>query len=805
MRSHASHPSSRSTSGGRSGGALVQSSATRSQSVRDAELKVAGAIPYALNVELPGMAYGRCVRSPFAHARVRNVDASRALALPGVVGVLTRDDLADGRLFPYYGAAIKDQPLVAIDKVRHVGDVVAAVVAEDPETAEEAIELVDVEYEELPAVFDSIEALESSAPLVHDEIVGRYEIPGGLGSLIRPQNGTNLLHHMKVRRGDAQQAFGEADLIYEDTYSSPALHHCALEPHVTVAAWESEGEAPSAGSFPRPEVASLTIWSATQMPYFVRQQVAEIFRMPRERVRVLVYTLGGGYGSKTYCRMEPLAAVLAWKTGRPVKLVLSRAEEFVTTTKHEAKVRIKSGVRRDGTILAREVEVYYNAGAYADRSGTIARSGGIGSIGPYAIPNVQVDAYAVYTNRPNAVPFRGLAVSQVAWAYERHTDELARRLGRDPLEFRRQNLLREGDRFSTGEELEDVHFVELLEDAASAIGCDEPLPPPSSPGNLVGRGLAVIIKHMGSNPASTNLAIRLDADGTITALSGTVEIGQGARTVIAREVARALGVPEERVDVPFVDTRETPPDQGTSSSRSTFFNVRAAQAAADDLRRQVRELAARVFEMPVADVRIDGNHVSVGVGGQGSGAPLDLAEVLRAAGLARVTGIGEFHTEIGIDAETGQGKASHHWHQAAASAVVEVDRETGKVAVLRLHLATHAGRVIDRANAELQNEGCATFGLSQALFEEMCFDGGQLLNANLSDYSIASLADFPEGFTTTLAENPEPNAEVHGLGETGLPAVPPAIGNAVRDALGAPVWSIPLTPERLLEAVLAQQ
>src|SRR5438105_9190717 len=270
------------------------------QRFRDGEMKVTGQIPYALNVDIPGMVHARCVRSPYAHARILKVDASRAVALPGVVAVLTRDDLTEDKLFPYYGAAIKDQPIVAIDKARHVGDVVAAVVAEDVDTAAEAARLVEVEYEELPAVFDAVEALQPDAPLVHEQIVGRYEMPPN--PIIKPQNGTNLINHMKVRRGDVEQGFADADVIFEDVYSSPALHHCALEPHVTVARWEGE---------------ALTIWSATQNPYFVRDQVAEVFRLPHEQVRVLVYTLGGGYGSKTYCRMEPLTAVLAWKIGRP--------------------------------------------------------------------------------------------------------------------------------------------------------------------------------------------------------------------------------------------------------------------------------------------------------------------------------------------------------------------------------------------------------------------------------------------------------------------------------------------------------
>lgn len=758
-------------------------SASRSQQALDAELKVTGQIPYALNVDLPGMAFARCVRSPHAHARILGIDASRARAMPGVLCVLTRDDLVHDDVFPFYGAAIKDQPLVAIDKARHVGDVVGAVVAVDAASAAEAAESVEVDYEQLPAVFDALEAARPDAPLVHEQIVGYYEIPANAG--IRPENGTNLINHMKVRRGDVERGFAEAELIVEEVYSSPALQHCALEPHVTVARWK-DGE--------------LTIWSSTQMPYFVRQQVAAVFKMPVEKVRVLVHSLGGGYGSKTYARMEPLTAMLARETGRPVKLVLSRAEEFVTTTKHEARVRIKTGVRLSGEIRAREVEIHYNAGAYADRSGTIARSGGVGAVGPYRIPNVRVDAYAVYTNRPNAVPFRGLAVSQVAWAYECHTDEVARRLGMDPLEFRRRNLLRDGEAFCTGEAMHDVHFHALLEDAAAAIGYDEPPPAPSTPERVVGRGLGVIIKHMGSNPATTQLQIRLDADGSIAALSSTVEIGQGARVVLAREVARALGIPEERVQVPYVDTGLTPPDQGTSSSRSSFFNALAARAAAGDLKRQVREMASRMFEVPADTVQVRQGMVFLPPSSARRD-PIPIEALLRMANIPSLTGTGSFRTEIGLDPETGQGKASHHWHQAAAGAIVEVDRETGKVYLRRLHLATHAGRVIDRSNAELQNEGCATFGLSQALFEEMAFDGGQVINPNLADYHIASLADFPTDFTTTLAESPDPEAEVHGLGETGLPAVPPAIGNALRDALGVRLRTIPLTPERVLDAL----
>ena len=449
----------------------------------DAREKVTGQVPYVLNLTLPGLAHVRCVRSPLAHARIRRVDASGALALPGVLAVLTRDDLADPALAPHYGPAIKDQPIVAIEKARFVGDVVAAVLAETLDVATAAAALIDVEYDELPAVLDAADALQPGAPLVHEQIVGRYELPGQ--AAIRPENGTNIIHHAKVRRGDPNRAFGEADLVYEETYSSPALQHCPLEPHVAIARWAGD---------------QLEVWSATQGPTPVRQQLAAIFRLAPERCACTLARSAAATARRAAAASRPSSPRSPARPRPPAKLVLTRAEEFVTATKHEARVRIKSGVRRDGTLLAREVEVYYNAGAYADGSGTIARAGANAAIGPYRIPNVRVDGYAVYTNRPNAVAFRGLAISQVAWAYERHSDELARRLGRDPLAFRRQNLLVDGDHFATGEEMHDLHFQTLLADAARAIDYDTPLPPPSAPERVVGRGVGVIIKHMTSSP-----------------------------------------------------------------------------------------------------------------------------------------------------------------------------------------------------------------------------------------------------------------------------------------------------------------
>ncbi|HKZ85336.1 MAG TPA: molybdopterin cofactor-binding domain-containing protein, partial [Anaerolineae bacterium] len=411
----------------------------------DAVARVTGAVEYVVNLRLPGMLVGKIVRSTAPHARLLKVDAGQAEKVPGVVAVLTSADLGPsaGMGMPYYGVAIKDQGVVAIDRVRFVGEPVAVIAAESLEAAEEAALLVDVEYDELPAVFDALEAIRPGAPTLHDQFPD------------------NIFKHAKLRHGDIEAAFAEADEVFEDTFTSPPAQQTSLEPHAVAAQWDGD---------------RLTVWTASQAPYMVRNALAGIFGLAPDAVRVIVPPVGGGYGGKGHIRIEPIAAALARKTGgRPVKIVLSRAEEFVTVTKHAATITLKTGVRRDGTFAARQVTITWNGGAYADASPLLVPAGMVRSVGPYRIPAVRVDSYGVYTNLPPAGAYRGAMSSQTAWAYESQMDIIARKMGWDPLEFRLKNLLRSGDRFATGETLHDVHFAECLEAAVRGLG---PHPPP---------------------------------------------------------------------------------------------------------------------------------------------------------------------------------------------------------------------------------------------------------------------------------------------------------------------------------------
>jgi CO/xanthine dehydrogenase Mo-binding subunit len=482
-------------------------------------------------------------------------------------------------------------------------------------------------------------------------------------------------------------------------------------------------------------------------------------------------------------------------TGRPVRIILRRDEEFVTLNRHATAITIRLGLTRDGKILAKHVQAYWDTGAYADCGPNVAQKGGFGAVGPYAIPHVAADSRCVYTNLPPAGAFRGYAVTQAAWASECAMDVAAQRLGLDPLEFRRRNLLRDGDCFATGETLSDVHFAECLDRAAAAIGWGGPSRVELGDGRVRAKGLSVIMKGM-TTPSRSEARIGVDQDGQVTVYSSTVEMGQGAQTVQAQLAAGELGLSYQQVAVVGADTDVTPFDNRTTSSRSTYMMGNAVRLAAAKLRRRLLALATDRLESAVGDLELRAGFVHV------VGVPdrcVAFAELVRASGDNQLTETAEFHNEGGLDPETGQGIASSHWHQGAGAVEVEVDRETGQVTILRAHSAVYAGQVANRHTAELQTFGNVVFGIGSALCEEICYDGGQVVNPNLSDYLIPSFLDLPAALTFDLLERP--GADMHGLGETALPPIPAAVGNAVARAIGARIRELPLTPERVLRAL----
>lgn len=731
----------------------------------DARERVTGTILYTENRDLPdGGLYGKMVRSTYAHARIVSIDTSEAEAMPGVHTILTGADLVDAGFNLHYGIREQDQPVYAVDYVRYVGEPVAAVAAEDPETAAEAANRIWVEYEELPEVFEPDDALADDAPILHKD------------------KGTNQFTHSRIRRGDIDQGFADADHIFDDVFTSPPAQHVPLEPNMVIASVTDD---------------RIEVRSTTQAPYLVKRVLSEIFGVSQDQVRVMVDTLGGGYGGKGQIRIEPQVACLAWKAGRPVSVRLDRSEVFITVIKHAARIEIKTGVKADGTMTARQVNVVYNAGAYADASPLLVQNGAIRAVGPYKVPHVRVDSYGVHTNLPPAGAFRGAMTSQLTWAYEQQMDIIAQELNIDPLELRLRNLLEDGDRYATGEEMHDIHFKQLLSDSAARIDWGTPSEQPAAPWKKRGKGLAVIMKST-ITPSRSDVNLRLGDDGRLHVLTSTVEMGQGARTALMQIAGESMDVPLEQVVIHDPDTSVTPYDQTTSSSRSTFSMGNAIRRAVDAMKEALRDLASEVLEVDVADVAIRNGQVEV------KGAPdrsLAFDELLQQAGKSEIHTTAMFETEGGIDPETGQGIASVHWHQGVGACEVEVDTETGKLEILRYHSATYSGKTVNPTLVRLQNDGNVIFGLGPTLYEELVFDHGQAVNPNLSDYMIPSLADIPNELTNHTMENPSGNGDMHGVGEMTLPAVGPAIGNAVYDALGVRVMDLPITAERVLKTL----
>lgn len=746
----------------------------------DAVERVSGTVPFALNLELPEMLYGKVLRSPYPHARVRRVDIRAAEALPEVVAVLSRADLGpDSPLDPFWGTLLKDHQIVAMEKVRYVGEPVVAVAALDPEIAEEALDLIEVEYEELPAIFDQRDASQDGTSLVHEGIAKTH--PGPSRVPIRAVDGTNIFQSVRIRYGDVEKGFRESDHVFEHTFTTPAVHHAALEPHVT-AAQVKDGQ--------------ITIWSATQAPYRVRKSVADVFGVSPDRVRLIAPPIGGGFGAKSHIKLEPLAAALAWKTGgQPVKIMLSRSECFAQITKHAAMVTLRTGVKRDGTLVARQAIVYWNAGAYSDTSPIVAKNGAITCFGPYRLPHAWSDSYAVYTNTPPAGSYRAPAVLEVTWAGESQLDIIARELGFDPVEFRLKNLLDDGDTFITGETMHDVHFKDLLREAAAGVNWETPV---VSDGRVRrGRGVAVTLKST-TTPSTSKADIRVDVDGTCTLLVSTVELGQGSKAVLRQIAADALGIPLEQIRIVDPDTAVTPFDQATNSSRSTFSMGNALRITAQDVKRRLAEVAAEILEARPKDLVVEGDQVYV----RGSAEyGLSWGEIVQRSGRTSLTGSGEFTTEGGLDPETYRGVASVHWHQGAGASAVEVDEETGQVRVTDFHAAVYAGQVINPATAALQTHGNVIMGLGVALSEELIYDSGQIVNANLGDYLIPSIVDVPARLTYSELEDPHGDGEIHGVAENTIPTVAPAVANAIAAATGVRLFDLPLSAERVLKKI----
>lgn len=728
--------------------------------------KVTGMAQFTGDLVVPGMLHGKVLRSPMPHARIVNLDVSRAERMPGVHAVLTGRDLIG--LDPYYGHAIKDRPVVAIDRVRFVGEPVAGVAAESEAAADEAVEAIQIEYEELSAVTTLAEALARGAPVLHEGVL-RPGLFHGLGELRREEG--NICYHYRFDRGDLDSAFGRAHEIVEGEYTFPSVYQYAMETHSVIAQWVA---------------GTLTVWACCQHPYLVRAELADVFGVPLPDVRIIVPYIGGGFGSKSYTKMEPLTVALARKAGRAVRIVNRVEESIVTTRRHGMRCRMRTGATRDGRVVAREVILWLDTGAYADNGPRVTATAGDAAPGPYRWQAVNVDAYAVYTNTPPSGSYRAFGAAHMTWIGEAQIDALARRVGLDPVEFRVRNLLRRGEEVRPGGKPLDADLVGDVQKISAAIGWGSPK------SRFVGRGLGVGLLAAGAHPVST-AAIRLQADGTAVVLVSTTELGQGSRTVFAQIAADELTLSLSQIRVIGPDTAVTPYDRSTGASRSTTIAGLAVRRAALDLAGRLREIASnRWGGIPTSALMLrDGGiwHETEKL------AIPDLLKHHFGMVGGELVGRGEVRPEQGTGSFA---EGPVFWEVCIGAAEIELQPETGQVQVRRLVSIADVGKAINPRLVEGQDEGATLQGLGNALFEELVFEQGQLVNGSLLEYHVPTTDDMPGEVHSIIVENadgPGPYG-AKGIGEGALAGVPAAIVNALAD-IGVEMNELPLTSNRV--------
>ena len=732
---------------------------------------------YGPDMKLPNMLWGKILRSPIPHGKVLRVDVEKAKKHPGVKAVICARDVPARR----YGYAIEDEFIFAIDKVVYVGQPVAAVAALDEETAEEALSLIDVDYEELPAVFDAEEAIRDGAPLVHE--VDKYNARSVYLASWHPVPGTNIIHRASNQRGDVEAALKKADYVFEDTFRASQIHHSYMEPHATLVAVLG---------------GTITVWTCSQEVFELRTVMAGLFGVPESKMRVICTKVGGGFGGKIEPRLEPITIALAMKSGKPVKIVMTRTDEFTAAAgSTPALVKLKTGVMKDGTLVARDISFLWNTGAHAEGLAPSNRAMKDG-IGPYRIPDIRVTSTLVYTNRIRGTQLRGLGVPEGAWAIESQMDMIAERLGMDSLELRLKNILREGDINAIGDAVQSIGLRECLEKVAAEIGWGKPKP------SKVGRGLAVIAKSPTTHSSISGAHVQFNEDGSAQVLVGASEIGQGMCVVLSQIAAEALGIPVGSVGITCADTGATPYDRGTFSSRVTFYTGMAVKKAAEDAIKQLLEMASKMAEIPESDLAVENQCVVSMKQPQFS---LPYRKVLEQAhnrekpilGRGWYGGKGDYpslpHKAQGKEYVPG-------WKYAAQAVEVEIDEETGMIKAKRIASAHDVGTALNPLSVRGQITGGVVMGLGYALHERLQFEDGRVINPSFMDYKLPSAEQIPEIISIPVeVPLPEGPYGAKGIGELAVVGIAPAIGNAIYDALKVRIKELPLFPERVLAAI----
>ena len=736
--------------------------------------KVEGSLLYAADWQLPGLLHGKVVRAEVPCARIAGMEVSAARALPGVVAVLTAADVPWNQVLEPptggLGELAVAMPVLAADRVRYQGEPIALIAAVTPQIAEQAAELIDVEYDDLPGVFDPERALEPGAPLVHDQ--------------------GNLLVSWIIARGDAAAALAAADVVVEGEYRTQRVEHAYLEPEAGVGWVDTSGV--------------ITLRVSTQVIEHV-PTIATILGLPQSKLRVISTYMGGGFGGKEDMTVEPYLALLVWRTRRPVRMVWERQESIMASTKrHPFILRYRTGVQRDGSIVAQEVDIVGDAGAYPYLSPRVLFAACATASGPYRVPNVHHRARAVFTNNAPTSAFRGFGAMQVTFGYEQQMDRVAERLGLTPQAVRERNFLDKGDMIPTGERLDTtVAAGQCLRRALAALG--EPARP-SGPGRRIGRGFAVNMQPYGRTVWFHDRAscwISLEADGSLLLRSGITDLGAGQAASLAQIASEVLGVPLGEIGVHIGDSQLTPPAGGTFATRQLYMSGNAALAAARALRAGLLPVAAELLGADPDDLVFEDGMVRERDTGAGRG--IRLAELAAACQQRSVptAHLGTWYAGTGtFDPATGQGASFPDYTFGAHAADVEVDTETGQVRVLRYAAAHDVGRAINPLRVEGQIQGGAYQGLGYALGEEIVVDDGQVASTLLASYLLPNAADLPD-VRVIIVESGEGKGPfgARGIGEPPIGNPAATIANAVAAATGVRVTQLPITPERLLAAL----
>lgn len=767
----------------------------------DVDEKLTGEAAYVSDMALPGMLHAKVLKSPHARAKIIEIDTSKAKALPGVRAVVTGAEL-DYRV----GLYLVDKYILAKGEVRHYGEAVAAVAADDLITAEKAVKLIDVTYDVLPAVLHPVEALREDAPVIHPDL-GEYDC---VKAAFAPVPGTNIANHMVVKKGDVEKGFGQADYIIEREYTCPSVQHVPMETHVAIVQWEKNE--------------NVTIWSSAQSPFTVRNLFCHSFEISHSKVRVIVPHIGGGFGGKAGVHLEPLLAVLSkLAKGRPVKLHATREEEFSMLPCRSALVnRIKTGVMESGNITAQKIDMYWDAGAYADYAVNVTRASGYSAAGPYEIPNALVNAYTVYTNKPFGTAYRGFGHVEFFWGLERQMDLAAQVIKMDPLAFRKQNALKPGAKTLTGEVITENHgcVTTCMNAVAEDIGYGSlskaEQEREKKTGWKIGKAVASLHKAPAMPPfTATSMVLKMNEDGTVVANLGLTDMGQGTYTALHQILAEELGFPFEKVKIAFDnDTDRDPYDWQSVASKGLLLSGNAAILAAKDLLKNAYDIASQILKAHPEDLRHDGEkiyikhhpsksvtfaEISVGYAtsnGNGIGGPI--------MGFGRYIAQGLTH----LNRETGQGNPAIDWTYGAHGMIVEVNAQTGEFNVLKTSSAFDVGKAVNPGEVRGQIIGGMIQGLGTAVCEGYVYDDkGRLLNPNFTDNKIPTSMDIPGQIEAIAVETPQLDGPfgARGVGEHSMISVASVLGNAIQKATGAELTHMPIRNEDIWRALNNKQ